>query len=202
MYLIFSPRGQWPGNEKLLRKEEEGSSQFLCAETDLMSPHQVDMSLFTMTLWSHSWPGCLQITWGNRLCRTKTVPVSGWQWYLREKMPPEKGQERRAGVWDSQGALEAMDAHGGKHLHGGALSWVGSAGSSRGRYKDRRKGGLQRGHLRACQIIFLSAPLPKISFLFLTGHSHHRGSDVCALTGRSLWSGQELPFSPTSPLEW
>lgn len=104
-------------------KKEEWPCQFLCAEAALMSPPQVAMSLFILTLWDYT-PGHrgLQITWGNRIHRTKAVQISVGQGHLREKMPPEKGQERRAGVWDSQGALEAMDAHGGKRLHGGALS--------------------------------------------------------------------------------
>lgn len=78
-----------------------------------MSPPQVAMSLFILTLWDYT-PGHrgLQITWGNRIHRTKAVQISVGQGHLREKMPPEKGWERRAGGWISKGALEKMVAQG------------------------------------------------------------------------------------------
>lgn len=101
-----------------------GSGQFLCTEIALMSLPHMAMSFFILTLWDHT-PGHRgsEITWGNRLHRIRTGLGlglrlgSGGQRYLSEQMLPEQQWERRAGVWVSQGTLEAMVSR------GQVLSW-------------------------------------------------------------------------------
>lgn len=77
-------------------------------------PHMA-MTFFILTLWDHT-PGHRgsEIAWGNRLHRIRTGLGlglrlgSGGQRYLSEQMLPEQERERRAGIWVSQGTLEAM----------------------------------------------------------------------------------------------
>ena len=80
-------------------------------------------------------------TWGNRLHRIRTglglglVLGSGGQRYLGEQMLPEQQWERRAGVWVSQGTLEAMVSR------GQVLSWWHTQLSKLYRFQQRETQG-------------------------------------------------------------
>ena len=141
---------------------------------------------------------CWQITWGNRLPRTKAVPISRGQRHLKGHMPPEKGQERKAGFWVEHGTLGAMVAHltsAFMEEHTAEQGLQVLAKEDTRMEGKRAHGEYTSGPARAPSFLLLYLKFPSCTLLAII--TTQKVTSVLSQTG-ILWGRQGLPFSPTS----